>query len=98
MDNYYTGSPAGFGTDRAAARHVNKARPAAVVLFLDELVDPNLGNPITPSLWSFCGAAVVAVGFKMQTVFLAPLPAFRFWHIPRCRTDGCCSFQCVFHR
>src|SRR5699024_10203433 len=35
----HIGSPAGFGTDRTAARHANKAWPAAVVLFLDELVD-----------------------------------------------------------
>ena len=48
----HIGSPAGFGTDRTAARYANKAWPAAVVLFLGELVDPNLGNPITSKSWS----------------------------------------------
>ena len=44
MDKYYTGSLAGFVTDRTAARHANKTWPAAVVLFLYELVDSILGG------------------------------------------------------
>lgn len=57
----HIGSPAGFGTDRTAARHANKAWPAAVVLFLDELVDLILREPdysqLMELLWCRCSGS-----------------------------------------